>query len=130
MSGKPNTKITYMYRDAGNNKFHVEIVVAGTVTAEQIQPFVDNGADFIPFNLGLPCGQDQASEYESFPDDEMDHVFNSFYDADDGNIDPSCFEPTDQEPTVPVTAEQLVKLFEQHQSWDVGAAMEHFGIFC
>ena len=46
-----NTKICYLYRDAGNYKVHNECVIQGELSKEQIQSILDccdMGEYFIP----------------------------------------------------------------------------------
>ena len=121
-----NTRLTYQYRDGGNYKFPVECVIAGILKPEDVAPYLDDQTDFIPFLVGLPSGQDGAAEYESYPDAQIDHVFNQFYSLTDGSLDPASFEPTTAKPTVAVNAATLKRLFEQHQGWPVDRAMEHY----
>ena len=53
-----NTKISYLYRDAGNYKRYNECIIAGALSAKQIRAILDccdMGEYFIPRQVGLPA---------------------------------------------------------------------------
>ena len=58
-----DTKICYLYRDAGNYKVHNECVIQGELSKEQIQSILDccdMGEYFIPRQVGMPKGDSMS----------------------------------------------------------------------
>lgn len=120
-ASKPNTKITYLYRDASNYKIWEEVVVSGHISFAEIEPCLDGGF-FIASQVGLPDLQGRWGEMGyDFPSDD-DHVYVEI-DADD-------IHPTADAPTVALSASELLDRFKQTASngWDVVAAAERLGI--
>lgn len=109
-----NTKINYLYRDGSNYKVYNEVVVAGEITSEHLRRIADTLSDgeyFIPSVVGLP-----EKKFETQTDD--DHLwFEWEIDDEDFDIVASGCELTDEQPTVPLTVDQLVDNFEQAQPW-------------
>lgn len=104
-----NTKIHYLYRDGSNHKQGETVVVEGEVTFDDFQPHLDEGQYFIPGQLGLPMPQAKfASAGYAFPTED-DHPFCE--------IDSDDFELTDDEPTVEVTAAELIEAITDIE-WD------------
>ena len=48
-----NTRIEYMYRDGANNKQWHTVIIAGTLTKDQLTPYLEQGRYFIPSQVGL-----------------------------------------------------------------------------
>lgn len=95
-----NTKIKYMYRDGANYKIHCEQIVAGEIdenTCEEILEQMDC-EPFYPANIGFDAPTFVTLGYDTYPDDPDYHEL-------------SDFELTDEEPTVPVSAEEFVAAF-------------------
>lgn len=68
-----NTKISYLYRDAGNNKRRSDIVIGGKMSKDQekiIKSCLYDGEWFLPEPVGLPAN-DLADEYGY--DEVLDH---------------------------------------------------------
>lgn len=109
-----NTKINYLYRDGSNYKSHNKVVVAGEITAEHLRRIADTlneGEYFIPSVVGLP-----ENRFETWTDD--DHFWYEWeIDDEDFDLDASGCELTDEQPTVPLTVDQLVENFEKAQPW-------------
>ena len=103
-----NTKICYLYRDAGNYKVHNECVIQGELSKEQIQSILDccdMGEYFIPRQVGMP--ERRFDEYDT----EVDHCW--FEISEDG------FERTNQPANIPLTPRQLVENFAlRKDNWD------------
>lgn len=116
-----NTEIHYMYRDASNYKRGKRVVVAGELTFEQLRPFLSDGCNFIAGDVGLDDLQLTWQEDGfDFPTDD-DHVYSEITDGD--------LQPTADEPTVDISAaELLVKFQEIGGNWNEGAAMARMGI--
>lgn len=111
-----NTRIEYLYRDAGNFKTWNSAVVAGAIPTEGAESIlsacerdIDSGL-FIPYQVGLP--EDRGG----FPFDEgMDVPFFE--------IGPGSFSLTVAEPTIGLSAPELVARFDrQRGAWDAVAA--------
>lgn len=94
-----NTKISYLYRDASNYKVPNECIVRGLLTEEQTKAILDcrDGDKFIPSQVGLP-----EKRFDRF-DPEEDTCWFELYE--------SSFEPTDAEPTVDLSVDELVSRF-------------------
>ena len=109
-----NTKINYLYRDASNYKVYNQVIVAGEITPEHLRRIadtLDEGEYFIPSVVGLP-----EKKFETQTDD--DHLwFEWEIDDEDFDLDASGCELTDEQPTVPLTVDQLVDNFEKAQPW-------------
>lgn len=102
-----NTRISYLYRDAGNYKQHNEVIVPGTFTPEQIEAIIgclDAGEYFIPFQIGFPeerCG--------SITED--DHCWFELCEVG--------FEATDAEANIDMTPDEVVaKFLKAKGNWD------------
>jgi hypothetical protein len=110
-----NTRFSYMYRDASNYKQHGSVVLAGTVTFDQIEHYLQDGENFIASQVGLV-------DLQPTDTNEDDHVFCEVT-ADD-------LEPTDEAPTTTLTAAELVQRFQKAgvDGWDITGAMEKLGI--
>ena len=103
-----NTRINYLYRDAGNNKVYNSCVISGELTKEQIQIILSCLYDqeyFIPSKVGLP--EERFSNYDS----QLDHQWFEIHVHD--------FELTNDKSTVSLQPEQLVTSFRrQKDKWD------------
>ncbi len=98
-----NTRITYLYRDGCNCKQEETAVVAGALAFAQLLPCLDEGRYFAPGDVGLPHPQRRwAGRGYPFPTDN-DHPW-----AELGECDLS---PTDEPPTLPLTATELLARF-------------------
>ena len=95
-----NTKIKYLYRDAGNWKVYHEAVVEGVLSEEQKAVILDSldwGEYFMPGAVGLP-----GSRFE---------VFNPMEDHDWFEMEEDAFEETEEAPTLHMTATELAENF-------------------
>lgn len=93
-----NTRINYLYRDAGNYKVHNEAVICGEMTAEQekvIMDSLDEGIYFIPRQVGL-----EGRRFDSY-DPSVDHPWFEW----------QGYELTEDAPTAELTAEGLTEAF-------------------
>lgn len=109
-----NTRVEYLYRDAGNNKVHGDEVVAGGLSEEGLRViegalsrFPEHG--FIPEKVGLPVLSDKFVSGGGF-DPDLDHCWHEWEGA----------KSTDDVPTVQMGVEELVAAFEQAagKGWD------------
>lgn len=104
-----NTRISYLYRDAGNYKVHNEVVVAGLVSVYDIDIIMDclyDGEYFIPSQVGLP-----EKRFGELTED--DHCW--FELSKDG------FELTEDEPDVDFSIRELTARFmESKDNWNDG----------
>lgn len=104
-----NTSIHYIYRDACNYKIRSDEVVAGLLTEaerEEIIACCDSGVYFIASQVSLP-----ENRFERWTED--DHPWFEF---DDGV---ASFESTDAEPTLSITAAELLEKFRAAEgNWD------------
>lgn len=99
---KRNTEISYLYCDGSNYKIHTDVVVEGCLTTDEIETILktcDAGEFFIPAQVGLP-----ETRFED-TDEQDDHVWFTLPD--------DAFSPTDCEPTVPITAKELLENFKR-----------------
>lgn len=83
-----NTKIRYMYRDGSNFKASHALVLAGTLTPEQIREAMTAGnggvhdePQFIPGQIGLPDLQDAFSGPSMWSEDR-DHPWHTLLDVE------------------------------------------------
>ena len=96
-----NTRITYLYRDASNNKKWNECVVKGRLTIPQIREIMDccnDGQFFIPSQVGMP-------EEKFSTTTEDDHCWFE--------LDESGFTMTLQPETEDITADELLENFRK-----------------
>ena len=103
-----NTKISYLYRDASNNKVPNECIVRGLLTEEQTKAILDcrAGDNFIPSQVGLP-----EKRFDRF-DPEEDTCWFELYE--------SSFDPTDAEATVDLSVDELVSHFLSRKNhWEI-----------
>ena len=102
-----NTRIEYLYRDECNYKTNNEVVVAGTITEEQIKAILEcceSGELFIPEQIGWDLRRDwEVSQY--------DHCYAEIY--------AGSFQPTDVPQTSDMNADQVVEAFRKAKDkWD------------
>jgi len=120
------TKLPYLYRDAANYKAHSFIYLDGRLhnaAIRAIEPKLDDGDGFIPFDLQLGIAELQ-DQLTSFPSDD-DHVFHEF---DFDGIEYLDSVP-EGEPTI--SHRDFVSAFDRcHDAngWDIEAAQERLGI--
>lgn len=109
-----NTRILYMYRDAGNNKVYGDVVLHGTFTESQVEwinsllaRFPENS--FLPVKIGLPELREQFVSGASY-DPDLDHDWHEWEEV----------EVTDAEPSINLSARELVQMFSdvQKTGWD------------
>ena len=103
-----NTRISYLYRDASNNKVPNECIVRGLLTEEQTKAILDCrvGDNFIPSQVGLP-----EKRFDRF-DPEEDTCWFELYE--------SGFDPTDAEATVDLSVDELVSHFlSKKNHWEI-----------
>lgn len=101
-----NTKISYLYCDASNYKKDNTAVIEGELSPEQqkkILSCLDEELFFIPELVGLP-----EERFDAWTED--DHDWFELCDED--------FSLTNDEPSVDITAEELVKRFEAASALD------------
>lgn len=107
-----NTEICYTYCDASNYKVHNTVVVTGNLTRTEIEQILSNryeGEFFIPAQVGLP--ENRFNAYRK----QDDHIW--FILPDD------AFSPTNQKPTISITAAELLAKFKLVDgNWDEIAA--------
>lgn len=111
MSLKPNTSISYQYRDADNYKTSREVVLAGTLTDEQIEAILARRSDgqfFIPSQVELEDLQETLQAYDTTPS-EADHAWHELERED--------FAATDADPTTSLTVAELAANFAAVE-WD------------
>jgi hypothetical protein len=98
-----NTRMRYRYADKRNCKQFTVIVVAGTITWEQIAPYLAMQQSFIPGQVGLEDLQHR------FALPGADHPWHQIASED--------ITPTAAEPTVALSGEDLAWRFA-HTAWD------------
>ena len=103
-----NTQIEYLYRDASNYKAWNRCVIKGVLTEEQKKTILKSLYDreyFIPKQVGLP-----EEKFDSY-DEDLDHPWFE--------LGAYSFTKTHAEPTVDITANQLVRAFTRAKGkWD------------
>lgn len=108
-----NTRIEFLYRDASNYKVYNSVVVSGPFTDEQINQIIDSledGMYFIPEQIGLP-----VERFGSITEDDHCWCELTAYD----------FDPTEDEPTVEMSTNEVLKAFlAAKDNWDIA----HYGI--
>jgi hypothetical protein len=98
-----NTRIGYHYADKRNCKQFTAIVVDGTITWEQIAPYLAMQQSFIPGQIGL-----EDLQYR-FALPGADHPWHQ--------ITPEDIKPTEAKPTIALSGEDLVWRLA-HTIWD------------
>ena len=95
-----NTRLGYMYRDAGNWKTWNQVVLIGEMTPEmfaEMQSRCEDGREmFVPEQLGLPLIRDWDVT-------EDDHSYAELV----------TFDATNDNPTVDITCEELLERFRK-----------------
>ncbi|MBK1666601.1 hypothetical protein CKO28_00905 [Rhodovibrio sodomensis] len=105
-----NTAITYEYRDGANYHTQRTYIVAGGLSAAEIDEIslrLDEGEYFIPGQVGLPDLQDSFVGCASHWDPQLDHPWHLL-----GEI-----ESTPKPATVALEARELLRRFREVQ-WD------------
>jgi hypothetical protein len=106
-----NTRIDYLYRDRSNYKQHASVVLAGELSAREVDDIgatLRDGELFIPAQVGLPELQDR---FPAWTDD--DHVWHELIEI----------RSTDERPTSPLSARATYVAFVAVGRWDVGGAL-------
>jgi hypothetical protein len=98
-----NTRISYRYADKTNCKQFTAIVVDGTITWEQIAPYLNTRQSFIPGQIGL-----EDLQYR-FALPGKDHPWHQITSED--------IKPTEAKPTIALSAEELARRLA-HTIWD------------
>lgn len=91
-----NSKIYYMYRDAGNYKFYQKVVIQGKLTFDDLKPYFHDHDFFIPSQLGWPDLQPE-------PLTVNDHIWHQIYEV----------ELTNENATFEFSAEVLIEKFRE-----------------
>ncbi len=108
-----NTQIDYLYRDGSNYKRFNSVIIRGLLTEEmrkRIKKCLDSGEYFVPRQVGLP--EIRVSDTRNEDDGAF---FEWMYMDNDGNPDVTY---TEAEPTIDLSAEELVSNFEAVEEWD------------
>ncbi|MEN9937940.1 MAG: hypothetical protein RLZZ387_4519 [Chloroflexota bacterium] len=104
LKGQPvNTRISYRYADRRDCRQYTSVIVAGTITWEQIGPHLATKRSFVPGQLGL-----EDLQYR-FKLPGVDHSWHL--------IAPDDIKPTDDAPTIVLTGDELAKRFAD-TPWD------------
>ena len=98
-----NTRISYRYADKTNCKQFTAIVVEGTISWEQIAPYLATQQSFIPGQIGL-----EDLQYR-FVLPGADHPWHQIASED--------IKPTEAQPTIALSGEELAWRFA-HTIWD------------
>lgn len=107
---KPNTKFSYLYRDAGNWKQYQDIVARGTLTESQVAKIFSacgEAGNFITDDVGFPEKRFDRITLED------DHIWFTLLSV----------EPTDEEASDERSAEEVFLAFVNAR-WDEAAAKE------
>jgi hypothetical protein len=82
------TRVSYLYRDAGNYKQYGDFDVIGDFDAEAIEPLLIDGEFFIPEHVGIPSLVPIGKN-----DDDHDlHAFDGHERIDDSDASPHAIE--------------------------------------
>lgn len=111
-----NTKFEYMYRDASNYKQFESVVFPGEITDKErdiIQNSLEDGENFIPFQVGLDDLQPRMVSYPS-ADDHVWHEIESITLVED-------------KPTQSIDIHMFVEKFKGIE-WDVVEAAKRHSI--
>ncbi|MDR6218862.1 glyoxalase superfamily protein [Deinococcus soli (ex Cha et al. 2016)] len=113
----PNTRLSYLYRDASNYKASSHVIVEGHLTWRALTPYLDDGTSFLPGQVDLAALQDR---FGTGLDQDDDHVWH----------DVTGVEFTDRPPTDARDAQALLAAFaEAHaDGWDETEEMRHVGL--
>lgn len=98
-----NTRIGYRYVDKTNCQQYTSFTVSGTMTWEQIAPYLVRQHSFIPAQIGL---EDLQKRFALPGADQPWH-----------QITPEYIRATEAQPSVAFSAEELVQRFA-HATWD------------
>ncbi len=97
-----NTRLSYRYSDKMNCKQYTSVIVEGTLTWEQVEPWLTSHGFFIPGQVGL-----EDLQYR-FALPGADHPWHQLL--------PGDFKPTDAAPTIAISADELAERFA-HTVW-------------
>lgn len=103
-----NTRVSYHYADRLDCRQYNSVVVAGTITWEQIEPFLERHHSFIPGQIGL-----EDLQYR-FKLPGADHPWHQIARSD--------IRPTESAPTITLTGDELAERFA-HTAWDLDSGL-------
>ncbi len=89
-----NTRLDYMYRDAGNYKYYNSIVLCGRLSLANLREYLHEHEFFIPCVVGL-------DDLHPIPTTADDHIWHEFVEI--GN--------TDNPPTIDISSKTLLFRF-------------------
>jgi hypothetical protein len=76
---KPNTQITYLYRDASNHKYRGSVIVGGQLAENHLKPYLFDHEFFVATEVGL-----KHLLTDSWNED--DHLLHSFEEFEPTNL--------------------------------------------
>jgi len=80
-----NTVVTLLYTDADNYKQYSKICLSGEISSslrERLRKALARDEGIIAHQIGLPTPSEQAASYDSFPNDDIDHVWTTIAEID------------------------------------------------
>ena len=109
-----NSKIYYMYRDAGNYKFYHGVIIQGKLTFEDLKPYFHDHDFFVPSQLGWPDLQPGLLTV-------LDHIWHQIYEV----------ELTNEKATINISSEFLIEKFRDLslKSWNEHEVIEEKGFY-
>ena len=108
-----NTEFSYEYRDADNFKKDETVIIAGELSAKDVEPFLFESEFFVPSEVGL-------SDLQNEPFAPYDHIWHTILDI----------SPTSDESTCGLIAQDLVSQFKfafAHE-WNQGDVFKRKGL--
>jgi len=112
-----NTHFTYMYRDGSNWKECHTVILKGELKFTDIEPYLFEGENFIPGDVGLP---ELQARMRVFPNED-DHVWHE--------TRPDFLE-WNSDPPGKLTVKELIARFKRAHAkgWQEDAAVTRLGI--
>jgi hypothetical protein len=107
-----------MYRDGANYKACNTVVVEGSMSFSDIEKYLKDGSDFIPFDVGMDELQEQL---RGFPNED-DHAWHE--------LSKESFDWLIDVPTADFTAKDLIRAFKKahKKGWQVDKAVRRLGL--
>jgi len=120
LNKQQNTRLGLLYRDAGNYKKTLTVVLAGAITEAQlavVRSRLEEGRYCIAHQVGLPTPAEQNIGKDDWPNDDLDHVYTELANLTEP-VEAHMLH-TSEPPTLELSVDEWVEDMAAVEYWDV-----------